>query len=350
VICSALAERLRQDGLAFPTAHCGTVPISGYLLGGGVGLNTTAWSQGMSVFAVIGVDIVTADGTLRHASTTENPDLFWAVRGGGPGLFGVVTRFELQCYDAPGVIFGATYTFRQSDFVAVAKAVDEIMPKLSKDVEVLYFSTKGPDDLVAQCSGPACDQLVYIDANAFVADKEEGRRKLAPLTSHAIITRAIAREENREGSYDRYFSDNELAFPQTRWMGDDVWVDDPVAAATILAKHIPDCPSPHGTPLLLYIGKHDQPDAACQARGRYYLAYYLEWEHDDEEAANRAYALRVFKDLKPVANGSYINEMNQEGRPEDIHTCYTPEAWQKLADLRTRWDPGQVFHGFYGQS
>jgi hypothetical protein len=350
VICSALAERLRQDGLAFPTAHCGTVPISGYLLGGGVGLNTSQWSNGMSVYAVKGVDIITPDGKLRHASTTENSDLFWAARGGGPGLFGVVVRFELECFDAPGLIFGATYTFRYSDFLDVAKAVDEIMPKLRKDVEILYFSTKGPDELVGKCKGPACDQVVYVDANAFVANKEEGRNRLAALTNHPIIARAIAKEENREGSFDRYFSDNELSFAQTRWMGDDVWIDDPVAATEILLRHIPDCPSPHGTPLLLYIGTHDQPDAACKAMGRYYLAYYLEWENDDEEAANRAYALRVFKDLKSVAKGSYINEMNQEGRPEDIATCYTPEAWKRLAELRVKWDPGQLFQGFYGQT
>ena len=350
VICSALAERLRQDGLAFPTAHCGTVPISGYLLGGGVGLNAAAWSKGMSAFAVTGVEIVTADGKVRRASATENPDLFWAARGGGPGLFGVVTRFELECFDAPGVVFGATYTFRYSDFLAVAKAMDEVLPTLSKDVEVLYLSTKGPDELVGKCSGPACDQVVYIDANAFVADSAEGRRKLAPLTGHPIIARAIARQENREGSFDRYYSENELSFVQTRWMGDDIWVDDPIAATNILSRHIPDCPATNGTPLFLYIGRHDQPDAACKATGRYYFAYYLEWENDGEEAANRAYALRVFKDLKSVAKGSYINEMNQEGRPEDIHTCYTPEAWAKLDGLRSKWDPGRVFHDFYGQA
>jgi hypothetical protein len=49
------------------------------------------------------------------------------------------------------------------------------------------------------------------------------------------------------------------------------------------------------------------------------------------------------------SNGSYINEFNQEGRPEDIPLCFSPKSWAKLAELRRRWDPGAVFHTFYGQ-
>ena len=92
------------------------------------------------------------------------------------------------------------------------------------------------------------------------------------------------------------------------------------------------------------------PDAACSTRGRYYAAHYLEWSDAGDEASIRAYSTKVFGDLKRISNGSYINEMDQEGRPEDIHDCYSPEAWERLAKLRKKWDPAGVFHGFYGQS
>lgn len=348
VICRGLAERLGQDGLAFPGAHCGTVPISGFLLGGGVGMNTNAWSSGMSVFAVNAVDIVTPDGTLHHASEHGNPDLFWAARGGGPGLFGVVVRFYLQCFEAPKVIWGATYTFKYGDFLAVTKMMDEIVPRLDKDVEVLSFVAAIPD--VPQ-GAPVEERLrVYLDANVFAASEAEGRRKLALLASHPLITTAVAQDVDRAGSYDRYYNDNEASFPQTYWMGDDVWTDKPVEAAEILARHIPNCPAPKGTPLLLYMGTNPLPDAACSRIGRYYLAYYLEWDEPAQEAASRAYCLEVFKDLKAISKGSYINEMDQEGRSQEINTCYSPEAWQRLADLRSKWDPHGVFHGFFGQS
>lgn len=350
VICSGLAEILQKDGLAFPTAHCGTVPISGYLLGGGVGMNTTGWSNGMSVFAVKGVDIVTADGKLRHATETKDPELFWAARGGGPGLFGVVTRFYLQCFDAPGVLYGATYTFPYSALRDVVQAVDQIAPRMDRNVETLLFVTRGPPELVKGQSGPGADQVVYVDANAFAANPEAGRKMLAPLMSDGLISRAIARDEDRKGTWDSYFVANEAAFPQTYWMGDNIWCDRPLEAADILAKHIPNCPTPRGTPLMLYQGENKLPDAACSTTGRYYLAYYVEWEDPGEEAANRAYCLKVFNELKTISRGSYINEMDQEGRVGDIAACYSPDAWRKLAELRKEWDPKGVFHGFYGQA
>lgn len=348
VFCRGLAERLAEDDLAFPGAHCGTVPISGFLLGGGVGMNTNAWSQGMSVYAVKAVDIVTADGRLLRASETENADLFWAVRGGGPGLFGVVVRFHLQCFDAPKVIWGATYTFAFAELDAVTRVMDDVVPRLDKDVEVLISIAALPD--VAEDAPVEQRQRIYLDANAFVASEAEGRRKLALLQADPLIARALDKVENRAGSFDRYYSENEASFPQGYWMGDSVWTDRPMDAIAILKRHIPDCPAPRGTPLLLYMGTNTPPDAACSRIGRFYLAYYLEWDEPTQEAASRAYCLKVFKELKAVAKGSYINEMDQEGRPEDIRECYSPKAWARLAKLRGQWDPAGVFHGFYGQS
>lgn len=350
VICSGLNERLQEHGFAFPTAHCGTVPISGYLLGGGVGMNTMAWSQGMSVFGVQGVDIVVPDGRLLHASADENPDLFWAARGGGPGLFGVVTRFYLKCYDAPGVIYGATYTFDFKDYIDVVRLLDEVAPRMDRDVETVMFVSEAPPELVKGKTGPGANLAVYIDTNAFVANPEIGARKLERLVKHPMIARALAKEEDRRGTFDSYFVANEASFSQTAWVGDNIWTDHPVEAAQIIARHMPDCPAPRGSPLLLYMGDVAMPDAACSTRGRYYCSYYMEWDDPADEIKTREYSRTVFADLKKISNGSYINEMDQEGRPQDISTCYTPEAWAKLKQLRAKWDPTGVFHGFYGQT
>ena len=348
VFCRGLAERLAHDDLAFPGAHCGTVPISGFLLGGGVGLNTNAWSRGMSVFAVEALDIVTADGRLLRASERENADLFWAARGGGPGLFGVVVRFHLQCFDAPKVIWGATYTFAFSELDEVTRVMDKVVPQLDKDVEVLLSIAALPN--VAEDAPIEQRQRIYLDANAFAVSEAEGRRKLALLQRDPLIGRALDRVENRAGSFDRYYSENEAAFPQGYWMGDSIWTDRPMEAIAILKRHIPDCPAPRGTPLLLYMGTNTLPDAACSRIGSFYLAYYLEWDEPNQERPSRTYCRTLFKELKAVAKGSYINEMDQECRPEDIHDCYSPEAWERLAKLRKKWDPAGVFHGFYGQS
>lgn len=348
VFSRGLSERLLEDGLAFPGAHCGTVPIGGYLLGGGVGLNANAWTQGLSVFGVKGVDIVTADGRSIHASEKENSDLFWAVRGGGPGLFGVVTRFHLQCFDAPKVIWGATYVLPYSELQAMNDVMAKVVPTLDRDVEVLSS--------VAAIAGKSADLpaeerfAIYIDVNAFVASEAEGRRKIAPITGHPITARATSAILDRAGSYDRYYSDNEAGFPQAHWMGDSIWVDDPTEAVALLSEYIPKCPAPRGTPVVLYTGVQTQPDAAVSRYAPYYIAYYLEWDDPADEGPSRAFCRDLFKKLKKISKGSYINEMDQEGRPEDIPDCYSPQAWKRLAQLRKRWDPKGVFHDFYGQS
>ena len=350
VICRGLAEELDKFDLAFPGAHCGTVPISGYLLGGGVGLNTNSWSKGMSVFAVNGVDIVTADGELRHASETENPDLFWGARGGGPGLFGVVTKFYLQCYDAPQVIWGATYVFPYEELRAVTDVMRDVVPTLDKRVEVMYSIALDPE---SSADLPYEErQLIYLDINAFADSEADGRTMIAPLADHPLASRAVAAITDRAGSFDRYYSDNEAGFPQTHWMGDSIWADDPDAVREIFEQVIPQTAAPRAIPIMLYTGEHkgQQPDAACSAFGRYYIAYYMEWDDPSEEQVSRQFCLDVFKRLKTVGSGSYINEMDQEGRPEDIHECYSPEAWARLAELRQQWDPDGVFHGFYGQT
>ena len=77
---------------------------------------------------------------------------------------------------------------------------------------------------------------------------------------------------------------------------------------------------------------------------------YFEWDEEADEAPSRAFSRELFKKLKPIAKGSYINEMDQEGRPEDVPDCYSPEAWARLAQLRKQWDPNGVFHDFYGQA
>ena len=86
----AFAETLAGYGLAFPVGHCGSVAISGYLLGGGFGWNSGAW--GLACHNVEAVEVVMADGRLIRASAVEHPEVFWAVRGGGPEFFGVVAE------------------------------------------------------------------------------------------------------------------------------------------------------------------------------------------------------------------------------------------------------------------
>jgi FAD/FMN-containing dehydrogenase len=89
-------DRATQEfGMAVPVGINSTTGVAGLTLGGGFGWLTRLY--GMTVDNLVAADVVTADGQLLHTSEKENPDLFWATRGGG-GNFGVVVNFDFKVY------------------------------------------------------------------------------------------------------------------------------------------------------------------------------------------------------------------------------------------------------------
>lgn len=87
---------LAARGLAIPTGLCPSVGIAGLTLGGGLGLSSR--SCGTTSDRLTGVTVVTPDGTVREVGADDEPDLFWALRGGGGGNFGVVTGFRFRAH------------------------------------------------------------------------------------------------------------------------------------------------------------------------------------------------------------------------------------------------------------
>jgi len=97
-----LYNGLAAHGRGVPGGSCPTVGISGVTLGGGIGVVARAY--GLTCDNVQSLQIVTADGQVRTASASSNPDLYWACRGGGGGNFGVVTSFTFTTYPVGQII------------------------------------------------------------------------------------------------------------------------------------------------------------------------------------------------------------------------------------------------------
>ena len=166
-LCAALA----RHGLAFPAGHCGSVPMSGYLIGGGIGWNSGAW--GVACESVEEIELVTASGEIVTASAAENHDLFWAARGAGPGFFAIATRFTLRLQTAP-VIVSAVRIHPASAAPAVAAWAEEAMATAPACVELSVKAGRVP--------GPA-GTLVALSAvpTVFASSEEEGRDIQAAL-------------------------------------------------------------------------------------------------------------------------------------------------------------------------
>jgi hypothetical protein len=114
-VYSALGAR----GVAIAGGSCATVGIAGLTLGGGVGVLVR--NYGLTIDSLTGVEIVTADGRTRTATATENPDLFWACRGGGGGHLGIVTSLSFVTHTAPTVtMFSLGWHFASAERVVAA--------------------------------------------------------------------------------------------------------------------------------------------------------------------------------------------------------------------------------------
>ncbi|MET7280227.1 FAD-binding oxidoreductase [Kribbella sp. NPDC005582] len=94
---------LDKYGRSLPTGTCPTVGVAGLTLGGGMGIHTRAW--GLTCDRLVGMSVVTADGKARVINTKSDPDLFWALRGGGGGNLAVVTSFQFATIPGPKLGF-----------------------------------------------------------------------------------------------------------------------------------------------------------------------------------------------------------------------------------------------------
>jgi FAD/FMN-containing dehydrogenase len=101
-------RELAHTGHCLPAGSCSTVGIAGLTLGGGIGVLTRKF--GLTCDHLLAAEIVTADGEVRTVSADDEPDLFWALRGGGGGNFGIVTSLTFATDPAPALsVFGLTF-------------------------------------------------------------------------------------------------------------------------------------------------------------------------------------------------------------------------------------------------
>uniref|UniRef100_A0AAU2K2R0 FAD-binding oxidoreductase n=1 Tax=Streptomyces sp. NBC_00049 TaxID=2903617 RepID=A0AAU2K2R0_9ACTN len=148
---AALAGR----GLAVPTGLCPSVGIAGLTLGGGLGLATRAY--GATCDRLTGARVVTPDGTVREAGPDHDADLFWALRGGGGGNFGVVTEFRFRTHPVRDAAFAELH-WPVADSAAVLRGWQRWLGSLPDPFwsQVEFAAASGAD------AGPAAAPAVRV--------------------------------------------------------------------------------------------------------------------------------------------------------------------------------------------
>lgn len=344
-----LVQTLAGHGLAFPAAHCGNVPLGGFLLGGGLGWNGEEWG-GMSCFNITGVDVVTADGRLLTADAGNHPDLYWAARGGGPNFPGIVTRFRLAVYPNPSVILTSTYVVPLREAATVATWVASQAANMPINTEILLILADGTGALPGNCSSNG--RVLFVQATAFAHDEEQGRAALKALAELPSQGECLGREEYKPTPLGELYKWDATAYPQWRWAVDCLWTDaSPGSFMDRLVAQAEVMPSVKSSVLLLlkpHTGR--LPDAAFSMIGKTYVASYAIWSDPEQDAANRAWVDRTMELMEPHVKGHYINESAYVDHPERNPGSYAAASWGKLQSIKRKWDPDNLFHTYAHRS
>jgi FAD/FMN-containing dehydrogenase len=349
-----MIQATRAKGLAFPVPHCPSVGLTGFTMGGGMGWN---WSQrgGMATHSIVGAEVVTADGKLLKVTPEENPDLYWAVRGVGPGFFGVVTRLDLKLYPCPKSILASTYIFPISEVekaTANLAAIRKTNP-ITERVEPIMVLMHHPE--VPADAPPEKSKIVFFTAFAFEETEEKARAALKPFEQMPEGAQLAVKMEYQpfdfEGLYARYFSLNDPPGRCARYAVDNVFTNQGGKALVALADHFKKAPAKDSHILAAFnLRVEPEADSCFSWAPDCFIGCYSIWDDEKDDPANFGWLMENLPIMDPFGVGHYVNEIEARGHPERYPQCFSEVNWDRLQRLRKQYDPAGVFHSYLGHS
>lgn len=332
-----LNRRLARQHLFFPTPHAPDVGMGGFLLQGGFGWGSRHF--GMACENVTGVDVVLADGRLVHADASNEPDLYWAARGAGPGFFGIVVGFHLKLHLRPRAIGIATQVYGIEHLDNVLRWIDAIGPDVSRKVELQALITPRP--MFTRRPGIEVIAPVLADSwtEARAATAFLRQSPLRPKASYTLPLLPVPLDWMQKTAGHSHFPDG------MRWCVDNMWtnasIDDLLPGIHALSADMP--PAPSHVLWLDWRPPATRQDMAFSLEADRYLALYGEWRGAAQDAQHLDWAKRHMSAMESLGVGSQLADENLRQRPT---TVMRPENAKRLELLRQHYDPLNMIGGW----
>jgi FAD/FMN-containing dehydrogenase len=334
-----LVTALAAHGLAFPAGHCASVPLSGYLLGGGFGWNSGHW--GMACHNVESVEVVLADGSIVNASATEHEDIFWAARGAGPEFFGIVTEYRLRLHDLPRAIRTSVWTYRLDGISQVERWMSRTMGVVPANVEFTAMISSASPELAGKAA-----KTVSAVATIFADTEEEAAATLSRIVDGAPEG-ALAIQLDMETPFEVLYLMIGHSFPEgRRYAADTNWSEDPAGLMSGLARAVEAAPSPESFALGVVLPPQRgerMPDAVFSMTGPAFGCAYAVWQDERSDAENFAWLRDASADVAPISLGHYVGEADLD-LVERSRGSFSAAAYYRLRHLQQKYDPNGLFH------
>jgi FAD/FMN-containing dehydrogenase len=324
-------------GLATPFGDTGSVGIGGLTLGGGIGWLVRKY--GLTIDALVAVDMVTADGRLLTASADEHSDLFWAVRGGG-GNFGVVTRFQFRLYPVDQTLSGAIFLPATRDVLRSLVPIAAAAPDELTTISFLMAAPPAPF-VPEEHHGKLTLAVMFV----YAGDPAAGMAAIAPFRQVATPLAEMVAPMPYPGIYE-FTKEGEQAGPSVIR---SVFLDtlDDNAIDTIL-DFTASPSSPFAMTQIRVLGgaMARVPSTATAFAHRdaaVLVAMITPFAEPGEAPVHEAWTSAYFEALRPAATGVYSNFLADEGAGR-IREAYPALTYQRLTHVKRRYDPANLFH------
>jgi len=340
VLWGELDRATQAFGLATTGGRISTTGITGLTLGSGSG-----WLErkhGFTADNLLSAELVTADGELVRADRDENPDLFWALRGGG-GNFGVVTAFEYRLHPVGSVVLGGLMLFAPETGRELVRHWSDFMQSAPDAVGgALVAVTAPPAEFVPErLRGRPAFGLVA----AYFGSIEDGREALRPLREEIVpavdlvaplpytALQQLLDPMSPPGRQQYWKSENVRALSDDAI---DIWVEhclEPSSPFTqvVLEPRSGACArvDEHATPL--------RRDAALSA------SIFTTWEDPAESERHIAWTREFAAAMQPhTISGAVLNYTSDTG-DERVRSTFGAAKYARLVAAKRRWDPENVF-------
>jgi FAD/FMN-containing dehydrogenase len=332
----AYSATVAEHGLATGFGDTGSVGIGGITLVGGVGFLVRKY--GLTIDNLLGAEIVTADGQLVRADAESHPDLFWALRGGG-GNFGVVTRFHYRLLELQQIVAGVLLLPATPDVIASFLAEADAAPdELSTIANIMPAPPAPfvPEDVQGQ--------LVVMGLMAYAGAPGDAERVLAPFRALASPIADLVRPM----SYPEVLLPTEEDYHPvyaSRTMFVDAFDDSSIAS---ILEHLETSDAPLRVAQLRVLGgaiaRVPAAATAFAHRDRRFMVNVAAvYERPERAAEYEAWVDGFAASLRRGGPGAYAGFLGDEGVAR-VREAYPGATWDRLAEVKRRYDPGNLFH------